>query len=1085
MKIFLSLFLIFFISAFAFSQTLISVDLPDFGSVKYWHHNDTLSVVSTEAGNLYIRQRHSSEWIRVQESFHLIHGVSISNTNIIVVAETPNNPTSSGILYTNDLGQTWNQLRPMSVFGNGVGYQNFKSTLNQFFFTWGSGDVKRYNYSSSAVTTLTDATTNIVDTYGLNIIGNNVYRYVNVNSNNIINYSTYRGSFQGNLQPMYYVPGQTQNITYSDGTYQMIVDRSVKKIYTRGPGIPGSHFEYPINIIGNLTDFDLICRNGVFYIKFKSGTIIYLYYSVNGIDFNVASFSNNFPDFKLVEVLPDSRLMVNSSTLLVFNLQTQSFSTFDSGMKEAAVSDVSMNDYGDLILNCKGIVYTRMADDTAYTPHLSSSEMNEIERVHVSNSRTFYAFGPTYIAKRKTITDNEFTSINFPVSNIKIAFAKQDSIMGCADDGAYRSFNGGNQFLPTQNLPFPGPYTSAISLASGVNEKNILYRQFNTSGNTGFLRTHDFGNTWQLALNFPITGYDESTMFAIDDSVIYYSEFIPNSTQENIIKLNNDGSSVLLNTLTRPTNEAIKQKGIWVENNDLYVSEVIYSQGAYHLVIKKSNNIIEPFSNIAQTSISNNIDSANSITYSNYFTTKICGNHKFFGGITNALYRLTTSIDSSFLLVSGKVFYDFNNNNLFDSGDVPANGMLIQSNSGVNTSASLTGDYQYSVTNSNTILSISPSPGYTSFPAQQIVNAGNTNMDFAMQISSSVNDLSVIHNFNAAYINQVSFFPVTITCKNEGTTALGGILKFFLNTDVTYSILNYNPMPDMISGDTLIWNLPDMLPQQVHTYQFSIDISSNPIAGTPLFLNSYIISNNTNEINLANNYFSSSYNFGILQDFTHKQVIPEEYNTQQLIDNDYINYTIYFRNYGPGTAFNIVLTDTLSELLNTASFTFVASSHPNFISQIENNILKVTYPAINLPDSTSNSNSNNYTGFYRFKIKPIQGWNSSDIIYNNAHLEFDNNNAISTQTVSTYQPIITSLNETNETHFSIYPNPAQRLVVVIGIQKNENLFLFNSIGQKVESYNIQNPQQIIALPHLTPGLYYIGNTMGYKKLMIK
>lgn len=1073
------------LAVFSYSQTLTPIELPDFGTVKHWHHNDTLSVVSTEAGNLYLRQRHSDEWIRVPETFHVIHGVSVSTTNIIVVGETPNNQSASGIMYTGDLGQTWNQLRPMTVFGSGVGYADFKSTLSQFFFTWGSGDVKRYNYSSSIVTTLTDVTTNIIGTYGLNIIGSNFYRYVNVNSTGFINFTTYSSSLLGSLQPMYYVPGQTNNITYSDGTYELIVDRNVNKIYTRGPGLPGPHSEFNYNVIGNPSNFDLICRDGFFYVKFKIGTITYLYYSMNGVNFNGTSFINTIPDFKPVEVLPNGQLLVKSSTLLVFNPQTQKFSPFDKGMKEAVVQDVSMNDYGDLILNCKNFTYTRLAGDTVYTSHLNSQDMATMNRVHVSNSRTFYAFGSGDIAKRKNLSDSDFSTINFPVASVKLAVSKQDSILACAEEGAYRSFNGGNQFQPPINLPLTPPYSSALFLASGVNSNNLLYRQFNSSGNAGFLRTHDFGHTWQLAVNLPITGYEQSTMFAINDSVVFYSEFIPNSLQEDVVEIDNNGTQTIINTLARPANEAIRHKGIWVENNDLYVSEVIHSQNAYHLVVKKADDLIQPFTPLHQVTVNNTIDSANSVSYVDYFTVKVCGRHKFFSGLTNALYRLSTDIDSSFLLVTGKVYFDFNNNNLFDSLDVPANGMLINSTTGVNTTTNATGNYQCSVTATNTILTITPPVGYSSSPTQQLVNPGTTNMNFALQANSGVNDLSVTHQYSANFVNQVFFFPVTITCKNEGTNAVSGVLKFIVNGNHPYGLYNYSQFPDMASGDTVFWNLPVMQPQQVLTYQLWIDLPMNLASGTPFDFVSEVVPNSVIDINYSNNHFATAYFYGVLQDHTYKLANPTLYSLQQMQDNDDIYYTIFFRNYGPGAAFRIEIIDTLSALLNMASFAFVSSSHPNFVTQIQNNVLKVTYPSINLPDSTSASIVNDYTGFYQFKIKPLPGWNAADTIHNKAEIVFDYSTYTSSDTVSTYQTLITSVAPKNIDSFTLYPNPAKGFIIVEGLKINESLSLYDATGQTVASFSIDKPQQIIFLPNLEPGLYFARSAFGIKKLIIQ
>jgi uncharacterized repeat protein (TIGR01451 family) len=1083
MKSLITLFIALFASAFTYSQTLLEVPLPDFGTVQYWHHNDTLSVVSTSAGNLYVRQRHSSEWIKVQETFSVIHGVSVSITDIIVVGVTPDNPGLSGILYTSDLGQTWSQLRPMSVFGSGVGYNNFKSTLGQFFFTWGFGEVKRYNYNTGVVTEITNTVTNLLSTYSINIIGSNIYRYLD-NSNGFVNYTTYTGPLLGSLQPMYHVPGQTNVITYSDGTSQLIVDRNIQKIYTRGPGIPSPHVENDINVNGSLINFDVICRNGVFYVKFRTGTVTHLQYSLNGVDFQSAILNEIVPDFKLVEVLPDGRLLVNSSTLLVFDPLTQKMSPFDKGMKEAVVTDVSMNDYGDLILNCKNIVYTKQFDDTVFTPHLNTPKMATCNRVNASNSRTFYAFGPEYHLLRKTLTNSDFEIVTPPNASVKINFANNDSLLRCTEQGAFFSFNGGNQYQPSVSLPVPPPYSAAIFLAQSPNANNCLYRQHIPGGASGILRTHDFGSTWQAANNLPINGYDLVSQFAIDDSAIYYSQFVPGSLQDNVQWLDNSGNSIIINTVNRSPGENIRQKGIWVENNDLYISEVIHANSSFQLLIRKADQLVNPFTTIHQLAINNQIDSANTICNSQYFTLKVCGKHKFFSGVTNGLYRLSTETDSSFLPAGGKVYFDLNSNNFFDAGDAPASGMLIQSSTGLNTTADAQGNYQYAVASPNTVLTITPPNGYTCLPAQQVVNPANTNMDFALQISSAVHDLSVTHVNITGFINQAYSIPIVVTCKNEGTIAQAGALKFVIHSGQAYYTGNYNLFPDSISGDTLIWNLPVMQPQQSLVYSFIVGLSPGLPVGTPFTFESQIIPDSGNDINWSNNVFSNQYAYGILQDHTYKVANPVEYNLQQVQDNDYIHYTIYFRNYGPGNAFHVQLTDTLSPLLDASSFVFTGSSHPYFNTQLQNHVLNVFYPAINLPDSNSATFQNDYTGYYQFKIKPFPGWSVADTIYNTAHVTMDYYTQSNTNEAFTFQPVVTSMQNKPTIGFSVYPNPASRFIIVEGLESGDWVYLLDASGRQVDTYFIHQKRQMISLPDLSPGLYFIRSSTEAKKLLI-
>lgn len=1081
-------YLIFFLllTNLSLAQTLTSVALPDFGRALYWHHNDTLSIVSTNAGNLYARHRHSAQWMRVPENFSVIHGISLVGTDFIVVGVTPNNEGASGIMHTADFGATWNQLKPMSIFGsqNGVGYTQFRSTLNEFFYTWGFGDVKRYNYSSNVITTLTNTTTDNVGTYRLEIIGSHIYRYITNTISNFFGYTNYRGNFSGSLSSMYSIPGTCQNLTYSDGNYQMILDRTTQQLYTKGPGIPGPHSVYNISTGSSNSDYHVICRNGTFYVTMRSGSDIYFYYSSNGVNFSSALNNDNVPDFKPVEILPDGRLVISSATLLVYDPQTQKLSTFDNGIKEAVVSDVHMNDYGDIILNCQNITYTKLFDESVYTPHLNTPNLGSLNKVHVSNSRIFYAFANNYSLYRKTLTDNEFNYLHVSVSSIKLNFAKNDSLFRVYDQYGMFSINGGNQYQSTIPMPGPTNFQSAIFLAQGTNPKNILYQQ-NTFSQNFIRKTHDFNSNWAIIDSLEIETYFNVSQFAIDDSTVYYSKFIPGSQQEEVKAIYNNDSAAIINTVSRPVNEKIFMKGLWVENNDMYVSEVIHTGTEYRMLIKKSDNLVNPFNTIYQTIINNEIDSANTIPNSNsYFSLKVCGRHKFFSGVTNALFLLSTSIDSSFILSSGKVFFDHNNNSIFDTGDQQATGILIQSSTGVNTLSNNSGEYQYSVTSPNTVLSITPPSGYSCNPPQQTINPGNSNMNFALQASSTVADLSVFHKSTHQVMSQIFAIPIEIICKNEGNTPISGTLKFIIQSPSNYFLYNYTPYPNNISGDTLTWNLPVLGPQDTSLYKFMFEVDPNLPIGTIFNFESRVTSGTTNEINFANNHYSSQYEFGVLNDQTSKIANPTAYSFQQIQDNEYIHYFIFFRNYGPDNALHIQLTDTLSPLLEPSTFTFVSSSHPIFNATLSNQVLNVFYTGINLPDSVDFFLPNDYTGYYHFKIKPIASWTGPDTIYNKAYVTIDYLSTTQTNSTYTYQAFLTQNNSLQSGQINIFPNPASNFIMIEGLESNETLLMLDARGRQVGSLMVGEKNQVIKLPEIAPGLYFIKGTFGVRKIMI-
>jgi len=67
-----------------------------------------------------------------------------------------------------------------------------------------------------------------------------------------------------------------------------------------------------------------------------------------------------------------------------------------------------------------------------------------------------------------------------------------------------------------------------------------------------------------------------------------------------------------------------------------------------------------------------------------------------------------------------------------------------------------------------------------------------------------------------------------------------------------------------------------------------------------------------------------------------------------------LTYKIRFQNTGTDTAFNIVVLDTLSDLLDVSTFVPLVSSHPYALEIVDSNVLKYSFENIMLPDSNIN-----------------------------------------------------------------------------------------------------------------------------------
>ena len=128
-----------------------------------------------------------------------------------------------------------------------------------------------------------------------------------------------------------------------------------------------------------------------------------------------------------------------------------------------------------------------------------------------------------------------------------------------------------------------------------------------------------------------------------------------------------------------------------------------------------------------------------------------------------------------------------------------------------------------------------------------------------------------------------------------------------------------------------------------------------------------------------------------------KVAVPEGYGEEHFIGfGQRIQYTIHFQNVGADMARTVTIRDKLSPQLSLASFRTGPSSHAHEWIILPDRTLAITFPGINLPDSTSNE-AESY-GFFSFTIEPVKGILPYTRIENEAAIYFDFNPPIITNT---------------------------------------------------------------------------------------
>ena len=111
-----------------------------------------------------------------------------------------------------------------------------------------------------------------------------------------------------------------------------------------------------------------------------------------------------------------------------------------------------------------------------------------------------------------------------------------------------------------------------------------------------------------------------------------------------------------------------------------------------------------------------------------------------------------------------------------------------------------------------------------------------------------------------------------------------------------------------------------------------------------------------------------------------------------------LDYQITFQNLGTAPALEVVILDTLSEKLDTATLRPGVSSHEYKWELIGSNILKFTFENINLPQANIDSMAS--IGFVKYNIAQKVGNTAGTIINNTAAIYFDQNDPVITNMVT-------------------------------------------------------------------------------------
>lgn len=232
-----------------------------------------------------------------------------------------------------------------------------------------------------------------------------------------------------------------------------------------------------------------------------------------------------------------------------------------------------------------------------------------------------------------------------------------------------------------------------------------------------------------------------------------------------------------------------------------------------------------------------------------------------------------------------------------------------------------------------------------------------------------------------------------IGCKKQATR-----YALVLDPDVTF--VESIPLPMEISGDTLFFETDSLIAGEQRQAKIMLTMPGVQSLGTYINLETLTYLKNENGVDtiIENTNYTSQINCAY--DPNDKRVEPSNpsFEENYTLFGEELTYTVRFQNTGTDTAFNIIIRDTLDNNLDWSTFRPLDASHTvqTEINQ-DNGAVAFHFPNILLPDSIVNEQGSH--GYVRYAIFPVEDLSENTVIENTAHIYFDFNPAIVTNTI--------------------------------------------------------------------------------------
>ncbi|MBP6721958.1 MAG: T9SS type A sorting domain-containing protein [Bacteroidia bacterium] len=285
--------------------------------------------------------------------------------------------------------------------------------------------------------------------------------------------------------------------------------------------------------------------------------------------------------------------------------------------------------------------------------------------------------------------------------------------------------------------------------------------------------------------------------------------------------------------------------------------------------------------------------------------------------------------------------------------------------------------------------------------------------------------IDAIANMNDLRVSLVAIPPVpgftrsySIHYANLGTTYLSGSITFTYDPSLIFTWASGNGTQ---SGNTISWNVGNLMPGDQSAVVCDLTIPVNTVVGSTLAFQA-TINPIAGDVAPGDNVDGADMTVLSSYDPNDKAATPAGVgNSGDIAPGTQLTYKIRFQNTGNFYATDVMLRDTLDVDFDQSTLEVIGGSHP-FTWHNDFGKLAFEFRNIMLPDSNTNEPGSH--GHVIYRITPKSTLPLGTELTNTAHIYFDFNSAVVTNTtLNTLATLVAVQPGRNNIHLGVAPNP--------------------------------------------------------------